>query len=1137
MLLNNINYPNEILDALEDNKLVIFAGAGVSMGKPTGLPGFGKLADEIADGTRFSRGKKESCDSFLGKLESEGIDVKYEASKIIADACTIPNNLHRAIVNLFKHDIRIVTTNYDQMFEKVLDPSVMVYDSPALPLGNDVCGLVHIHGNVNNCKYMVVTDKDFGKAYLTDSYVSRFVKSLFESYTIVFIGYSYNDTIMKYLTRALVGDTPKHYIITTDDKNNWLDYGLKLIKYPKKCHKVMRESLIKLGERAKRNLSDWRAYFSEINDAPPLDPTSVSEIDYCLEDPAKSRIMAHTISGTHEWVVFLEGKKIFKNIFEDNTQNNEFDEIWLDWLSEKVIGRTDNTFKYLIVNNGKKINSKIASAIIKSLANNYVNEPLFSEYLLLAEPYIIDAQTIYSLISIANKTESYNCCIPLFKKLFELHFNIVYERWSLRDNSFDYRHLFIGEYYIIEDSWDKCRENFVKEHCKDLLIFLRNKLEILHFSYVQLGRADKNNDPWELIMLVLEEREDNHHDNPLYLLSSILLELVNSEYISNLFVRGYILDGLSSESMFVRKLFIKLLRECSVFNSDESFDIIFNNDYLDKIEYKEQVFLLIHKIYNNISPDRKNCLINYIENIEPKDSSEYVKYNWCIWIQKVDPDNDHINFIIDDLESRFHYKPRKYPELDWYISVEDDSEFANKSVDKSNLKELDYSSLMKVLSRDVSSGMDVINHHKQMDVFADLVCEDYIWAKEFACKLLSASEYNTEIWEYYINGVLRADYSAEQLVDLLFLLYKDLSSNGLDNEAAELLWQTVREDGIDSYLNENGFDLFDVCMYIWNYRRNDEPAVDRIIDLSLNTTIGLVLMSTMRIISFNSDMKINSGIISFLNANLIIRTWEQKIVVCILAGHFNLLYYRDSSWCNENLVPLLDGTIIDMFLPAWEGMNYFSKQLNRNTADALAPVFLKAVKHINRLSGEALSGFMEMYIVLMIYVIDDPLREYIPSFYKFASPVNREAFMKEIGIRIHFMSVDSIEFWWNTWLKRYLVNLTNNKPVKPSAEEIRKILAWLPDAGIIFDEVVDIIRKIKLPNKTSYRFLYSLDENGLVASHSNSTVILLTKLLEDGNKFENQSQWFRGIEVKLNGVGKQEMQSFKEALLKINVVL
>ena len=42
MYLNNIDFPNQILDAVQDNKLVVFAGAGASVDKPTSLPNFAK---------------------------------------------------------------------------------------------------------------------------------------------------------------------------------------------------------------------------------------------------------------------------------------------------------------------------------------------------------------------------------------------------------------------------------------------------------------------------------------------------------------------------------------------------------------------------------------------------------------------------------------------------------------------------------------------------------------------------------------------------------------------------------------------------------------------------------------------------------------------------------------------------------------------------------------------------------------------------------------------------------------------------------------------------------------------------------------------------------------------------------------
>ena len=127
MYLNNIDFPNQILDAVQDNKLVVFAGAGASVDKPTSLPNFANLAKEIAEDTGKTL-KKEPCEVFLGALKAGGIDVNGIAARILSDSCLKHNALHEAIVDLFSspENVKVVTTNYDQMFEQVLEERNML---------------------------------------------------------------------------------------------------------------------------------------------------------------------------------------------------------------------------------------------------------------------------------------------------------------------------------------------------------------------------------------------------------------------------------------------------------------------------------------------------------------------------------------------------------------------------------------------------------------------------------------------------------------------------------------------------------------------------------------------------------------------------------------------------------------------------------------------------------------------------------------------------------------------------------------------------------------------------------------------------------------------------------------------------
>lgn len=122
MRIGGVDFPQPLLNALRDGQLVVFAGAGVSMGPPARLPGFRKLAEKVAEGTGQSIAASETDDQFLGRLKEDGVRVHQRATEILQPDKLKPNALHRNLLRLFQEKddpVRIVTTN----------------EAPALPLG------------------------------------------------------------------------------------------------------------------------------------------------------------------------------------------------------------------------------------------------------------------------------------------------------------------------------------------------------------------------------------------------------------------------------------------------------------------------------------------------------------------------------------------------------------------------------------------------------------------------------------------------------------------------------------------------------------------------------------------------------------------------------------------------------------------------------------------------------------------------------------------------------------------------------------------------------------------------------------------------------------------------------------------
>jgi SIR2-like domain len=225
--------PSEITWALEEERLVFFCGAGISIG--TGLPNF---ADLTLEAIKHIDGAPEDIpahpairDAYCLGLYDKALDIledieghRGDFRRFVAKRLTkrLRNaqeqlRLHKALLDLSRlpspdqgeRGYRLVTTNYDDRFEKAGLPRRWIEAAPLLarPQANRVGYATFLHGRIETerakrdpgLKSLVLTSADFGDAYLRDGYATRFVLELFREFTVLFIGYSLNDPVMRYL--------------------------------------------------------------------------------------------------------------------------------------------------------------------------------------------------------------------------------------------------------------------------------------------------------------------------------------------------------------------------------------------------------------------------------------------------------------------------------------------------------------------------------------------------------------------------------------------------------------------------------------------------------------------------------------------------------------------------------------------------------------------------------------------------------------------------------------------------------------------------------------------------------------------------------------------------------------------------
>ncbi len=191
-------------------------------------------------GAATTRRPHESLDQFLGRCEQIGVDVQQRARETLGIPNSQPTALHRELVALFGRPerVRLVTTNFDPHLttaarDRYGASAVAIYWAPALPLGAKVAGITHVHGALDEPRHpLVLTDADFGRAYLTEGWATRFLLDLFLHNAVCFVGYSHNDPTIRYIARALPPGTARFALTPQGEEDRWVELGIKAVTYP-----------------------------------------------------------------------------------------------------------------------------------------------------------------------------------------------------------------------------------------------------------------------------------------------------------------------------------------------------------------------------------------------------------------------------------------------------------------------------------------------------------------------------------------------------------------------------------------------------------------------------------------------------------------------------------------------------------------------------------------------------------------------------------------------------------------------------------------------------------------------------------------------------------------------------------------
>jgi hypothetical protein len=340
--------PVEIVQAVEDGRVVFFCGAGVS--QQSGLPCFRGLVDAVYKKLHRKRAsfpaeqeafENQDYDQVFAALEAAikepGLVRGYvaEALELGADADT---TTHKALLKLATDrsgKCRLVTTNYDRCFSRHLDATIRVDSAPRLPVPKPGRwnSVVHLHGSLDDCgpekQELVLSSADFGAAYLVDGWATRFLRELFQHFSVLFVGYKADDLVVKYMLQALAvslaerGEKLRAFALAQIEgaersaRSTWQAKGIEPILYPKAdSHSVLHATLCAWAENAALGLLGRRSVVAErLGQPPPAEHGEVvDQVLWALQDEngATAKYIAEQESppAPRYWLPVLDENKL-----------------------------------------------------------------------------------------------------------------------------------------------------------------------------------------------------------------------------------------------------------------------------------------------------------------------------------------------------------------------------------------------------------------------------------------------------------------------------------------------------------------------------------------------------------------------------------------------------------------------------------------------------------------------------------------------------------------------------------------------------------------------------------------------------------------------------------------------------------
>ena len=201
-------FPADLIESLKSKDVVAFIGAGISMG--AGLPSWVNLARTLALPANFHLPEKNEDIAVqhllmtIQQYENQfgRHSLLTQLQRMLYKPNVRPSTCHTLLAS-FPIEI-FLTTNYDNLLEKSihelgLKVNVIVEEIELAFWRQDEIQVLKLCGDITRLHTIAITQRDFSTYFSTHARFAERVRSILESKTVLFLGYSMQDPFLNML--------------------------------------------------------------------------------------------------------------------------------------------------------------------------------------------------------------------------------------------------------------------------------------------------------------------------------------------------------------------------------------------------------------------------------------------------------------------------------------------------------------------------------------------------------------------------------------------------------------------------------------------------------------------------------------------------------------------------------------------------------------------------------------------------------------------------------------------------------------------------------------------------------------------------------------------------------------------------